>query len=687
MELGRDTLGRSLAHQPALDGMRALAIAMVLCFHAGFGWMQGGYFGVSMFFTLSGFLITMLLLTEFRSTGTVSLRRFYSRRLRRLLPASTACLLAVLAARALGEFAMVPGFPGEMRGAVAQVYNWVQLAGSSSYSALFTQSATLVSPVAHYWSLAIEEQFYLLWPMAALALARRAKRQGQPVLRPMALLTVLCALAAPAIGVFAGPEAAYWATPARLGELLVGATAAAWLVNGGRVPAGVRFLAPAALVAVVVLAVVLPVGSGPAYTGWMTPLALISVTLVLSLQVPGAVRNALSLSPVVWLGTISYGVYLYHWPVFLLLRQRGWQLAAPGGFAVATSITLAVSVASFYALEQPIRRCDWAPRPTYLAAAAAVSVALLAIAAMPTTRGFLEPDRAVLAAATIDVDSPPIPLRPSATAVDVEAPVAIDGSVIVEDSVAVQGSVAVAPPVVALSGSELPPAPNRPIRIMVVGDSTAFYMGQGLAAWAGDHPQYAQVDVLYCQGCGFILDGTITSFEAASFVAQSRVVVRQEMLEHIADVQPDVVVLMSTVNDIANRKWDEAEGVLTPADPRYRARMVAAYRAVTDSVLAAGVPHVVWVNPPIPVGVWDPPEMGEDPRNWVQHEVIRGVAAEQGPAVRVNELDAWFSLTGHAVDRTWRPDGTHLTEASAKSLASEFLGAWLVQTALRLPTG
>ncbi|MCY7299018.1 MAG: acyltransferase family protein, partial [Ilumatobacteraceae bacterium] len=89
MEPGTDTQERSLARQPALDGIRALAIAMVLCFHAGFGWMHGGYFGVSMFFTLSGFLITMLLLTEFRSSATMSLRRFYARRLRRLLPAST----------------------------------------------------------------------------------------------------------------------------------------------------------------------------------------------------------------------------------------------------------------------------------------------------------------------------------------------------------------------------------------------------------------------------------------------------------------------------------------------------------------------------------------------------------------------------------------------------------------------
>ena len=393
--------------------------------------------------------------------------------------------------------------------------------------------------------------------------------------------------------------------------------------------------------------------------------------LVLSLQVPGAVRSTLSLRPVVWLGTISYGVYLYHWPVFLLLRQHGWQLARPGGFAVAAGITLAVSVVSFYALEQPIRRCHWAPGRTYVVAGATMAVALLVIAVMPATRGFLEPDREVLDAAAIDIDAPPVPLQA------VTSSVAVDGAV----------AVAAAGPVKTSSGAVLPPAPNRPVRIMVVGDSTAFYLGQGLAAWAGDHPQHAQVDVLYCQGCGFILDGTITSFEAASFVAQSRVVVQQEMLEHIAALQPDVVVLMSTVNDIANRQWDAAEGVLTPADPRYRARMVTAYGAVTDSVLAAGVPHLVWVNPPIPAGVWDPPEMSEDPRNWVQHDVIREVAAAAGAAVNVNELDAWFTLTGHGADRSWRPDGTHLTEQSAKELAGEFLGAWLVQAALRPSAG
>ena len=175
----------TIAYQPALDGLRAVAVVMVLLFHAGFGWMHGGYFGVSMFFTLSGFLVTSLLLTEADTTGKVSLGRFYARRARRLLPASLLCLVAIVVASALGEFSLVPNLSRQLTGAVLQVYNWVQLSGGSSYTALFASAPALTSPVEHYWSLAIEEQFYLLWPLVLGPLALRARRRGKSVLLPV----------------------------------------------------------------------------------------------------------------------------------------------------------------------------------------------------------------------------------------------------------------------------------------------------------------------------------------------------------------------------------------------------------------------------------------------------------------------------------------------------------------------
>ena len=146
-------------YQPELDGLRGMAIAFVLLFHLGLSWMPGGYVGVSVFFTLSGYLITRLLLDEVDTRRTVALGRFYARRARRLLPAAQATLVLVVVARHAGEFRYVEGLGSELWGALAQVANWVHLAGSSSYAALFEGSAVSVSPVAHFWSLAIEEQF------------------------------------------------------------------------------------------------------------------------------------------------------------------------------------------------------------------------------------------------------------------------------------------------------------------------------------------------------------------------------------------------------------------------------------------------------------------------------------------------------------------------------------------------
>ena len=208
---------RPLAYQPALDGTRAVAVSLVLLFHAGFTWMSAGYLGVSVFFTLSGYLITSLLLAEMDQSGNVAMGAFYGRRVRRLLPASLLCIVLIIAARQLGAFSRVAHLRADIIGALLQVFNWVRLAGSSSYADLFAGGATgLTSPLEHYWSLAIEEQFYWLFPGVLLLLARWARRRGHSVTAPVAALTLVFCLAAPVIAGVFGPDAAYWATPARL---------------------------------------------------------------------------------------------------------------------------------------------------------------------------------------------------------------------------------------------------------------------------------------------------------------------------------------------------------------------------------------------------------------------------------------------------------------------------------------
>ena len=669
---------RTLEYQPALDGVRAVAVTLVVLFHLGLPWMPGGYLGVSVFFTLSGYLITSLLLAEFGGVGSVSLRRFYARRARRLLPASLMVLLAVVVARWTGEFSLVPGLRADLIGALLQVFNWVQLAGSSSYGALFGQSAAFTSPLEHYWSLAIEEQFYLLWPITLVAICRWSQRRGGTVVRPVVALLVLFAAAAPLIGLIWGPDAAYWSTPARLPELLVGATAAAWLRARRSVPGWWRWLVPVAIIGIVVCSAVFPSSGGPAFTGWLTPFAVLSAALVVGLQVPGPFQRLLSVRPLVWVGKVSYGLYLVHWPVFVLLRQHGWDTASWGGAAVALAITIAITTGSFLLLERPVRSARWTPARTARVAALATAGALIAVVVVPVQRGFLEADQATLDAASSDTGVPTETLARVTTTTSAATTTTISTVTTVANSMATTTTVGE----VLLP---LPAAPNRPVRLLTVGDSTSFYVGQAMAGWAVANPQHATSDLLWCQGCGFILDGTIASFAGQPFVATSNRVIHKDVPEFIARSHPDVVMLMTTVDDVADRIWNDAEGVLTPRDPLFRVRMHAQYLDLTQSLLQQGVATVVWVVPPVPHTRFETADLGEADRYLIQHDVIREVvkeAATGGAHVVVCDMAEWFTQAGHDNDTTWRPDGTHMTEESAGWLVDRWLGPWLINTAL-----
>ncbi|MEY4338814.1 MAG: hypothetical protein RLZ14_664, partial [Actinomycetota bacterium] len=415
----------------------------------------------------------------------------------------------------------------------------------------------------------------------------------------------------------------------------------------------------------------------PAFAGWLAPFALVSAALIAGVQRPGLATSVLSARPLVALGRVSYGLYLFHWPVFVLLRQHGWNLNTWWGAAVALAISLGLTVLSYRVLERPVRQAPLAPRPTAIGAGLAYGVVLVAMLVVPVQRGFLEADTATLEAASIDTGLPDETLArvTTTTSTTTVGMVSTAASSTTEAATTTTVGEVVLP---------LPAVPNRPVRIMVVGDSTAFYVGQGMAAWAVANPQHAQVNLLWCQGCGFILDGKVTSFDAEPFVETSRKVVLEQLPDTISKVHPDVVVLMTTIDDVADRAWDMAEGTLTPRDPRFRERMRAQYASVTASVLAAGASTVVWVVPPVPTSYFDTADLGERDRYLIQHEVIRGIASDAaaaGGSVVVCDVDHWFTQAGHDTDEAWRPDGTHLTEESARWLSDRWLGPWLVNAA------
>ncbi|MCU1501447.1 MAG: putative acyltransferase, partial [Ilumatobacteraceae bacterium] len=415
---------QTIRYQPALDGLRALAVVAVLLFHGGLTWMSGGYLGVSVFFTLSGFLITSLLLREADDSsgrterrGQIDIVRFYTRRARRLLPASLLCIVAVCVLAAAGSFDGVTGLRRDVLGALFQVFNWVKLASGESYADLNNLAAGLRHPLDHYWSLSIEEQFYWVWPLSFVALLRlRRRRPRWTMLRSTTVLFAISVIAAPVIAIVWGANAAYWATPARASEILAGAVLACWCQRRTALPGGTRWLAPICLVLLAGACVLFPDGSGPAYRGALPLVAVVSAGLILGLQARGPVRSMLSAKPLVGIGKISYGIYLYHWPVYVLIDRQRWDLPVGVTLAIKGAITLAIALVSYAVVERPIRRArSLPPRRTLVLGIAGMAVVAALVVVVPNPTKFYAVDTAAAQQAAIDT-GPVAPLLPTTAA-------------------------------------------------------------------------------------------------------------------------------------------------------------------------------------------------------------------------------------------------------------------------------
>lgn len=671
--------GRTIAYQPALDGTRAFAVAAVLVFHGGVSWMSGGYLGVSVFFTLSGYLVTSLLLTEHQRSGKINAAAFYTRRARRLLPASLVCIVAVCLMAWAGWFSGVANLKRDVLGAVFQVFNWVKLGSGESYADLTAAQAGLKKPLDHYWSLAIEEQFYWVWPLAFIGLVAFARRRKIKLLTVVAFLTALSAVAAPLIAQVWGPDAAYWSTPARICEILAGALVACWL-QGRPAPRGIGPLAPLAFGMLAVACVLFPDGSGPAYEGALPLVAAASAALILGLQVPGPVRTMLSARPLVGLGKISYGVYLFHWPIFVFIDRKGWDVPVGVSLVAKCTLTLVVAVASYYLIEKPIRLATWMPpRRTLWAAFAGTALAsLLAIAVLPATTKYYGVDAAAAERASFDTGpvAPLVTIAPSSppassTVPPTDVPTTEGGVVVVSTTLAV-----------ATTTTQLA-VPSRPVRILIVGDSTAEATGAGLVVWAAANPQYAQVTVDAGPGCGLVLGGYLELFNGQRDVdAECGLYVRDLIPAKVTELQPDVVVVMSTVWDVQDRRLTQDGPLLSPTDPAVEQAITASLGRFTDSLLAAGAPRIVWLKAPTPL-----PSLGGGDDIQAQpgrHAVLRRAIESIGfsrPAVRVVDFAAWLETQPVGQDRAARVDGVHWSSEASLLIATQFLGPVIVNAA------
>lgn len=361
-----------LPYMPSLDGLRGLAVAGVLFFHGGH--LVGGYLGVDLFFVLSGFLITSLLLAECRSDGKIVLGTFWLRRAKRLLPALVMVLTAVLL------YAAFVAQPTELHrirydalATVSYVANWRQIFAHQDYWSLFTSP----SPLQHTWSLAIEEQFYLVWPLILALVVFRAKRlrnvartaqlEMKSVARLVLILSTSLAVASGLLAIvldhLAGASRVYYGTDTRAAGILIGAALAALLALRGPVKTrrgrvALELVAMAAAALLVTAWFRLDGSSALLYHGglFVCSLAAAGVIAAAAHPEPGLMARALRFRPLALLGVISYGVYLWHWPIFVWFDgQRsglgGWSL-----FAAQVTLTLAVAIASFVLIERPIRR-------------------------------------------------------------------------------------------------------------------------------------------------------------------------------------------------------------------------------------------------------------------------------------------------------------------------------------------
>lgn len=370
-----------LRHVPALDGLRGIAVLAVLAFHAGH--LRGGYLGVDLFFVLSGFLITTLLVIEWEARQTISLGRFWSRRARRLLPALFALVAAVSAAAALFPELAVPGLRADALATLGYVANWRFVFADNGYWDAFESA----SPLEHAWSLAIEEQFYVVWPVVVFAALQLAGRRG------LAAVTGVLAVASAAAMVVMfdpsrDPSRIYFGTDTRAASILAGALLA--LVTARRPWSrqrrrSARAAGEAAFVVFALMVVFLDGTSPRLYRGGFVLSALTGVALVAAAAVGsnGPLKSFLSSEPLQLVGRVSYGLYLWHWPVFLVLDADRVGLGGTALTGVRLVATSVVTAASYLLLELPIRRGafrDWRP---FILLPAAVAAAVLAVILLP----------------------------------------------------------------------------------------------------------------------------------------------------------------------------------------------------------------------------------------------------------------------------------------------------------------
>jgi peptidoglycan/LPS O-acetylase OafA/YrhL len=371
---------------PGLDGMRALAVLAVMVYHANNAWLPGGFLGVEVFFVISGYLITLLLIGEHERSGTVSLRHFYLRRARRLLPALFVLLIGLTIYTALFRREALGQLRGDVMAALTYVSNWYQIWVGQGYTATGD-----FAPLRHLWSLAVEEQFYLVWPLVMIGLIRLGRRRLPEMakwllLAAVAVTLLMAVLYYPGrIGTCEVTPDAYWriagrcisktdtiylGTFTRAGGLLLGAAfALVWrpvaVMRGPMRRKGhlVDLVALAGLAGLAALTwylhIITPEGGADAwlFRGGFFVCGLATLALIAGVTHRGAWAGPILGNPLLlWIGLRSYGIYLFHWPIYQIMRGVAGRPLTISEFVLALALTAVICEVSYRFVEMPIRR-------------------------------------------------------------------------------------------------------------------------------------------------------------------------------------------------------------------------------------------------------------------------------------------------------------------------------------------
>ena len=637
----------ALRHVPALDGLRGLAVAGVVIFHAGH--LLGGFLGVDLFFTLSGFLITTLLLQELGRSGGIALGHFWARRARRLFPA----LLALLFAVAL--YAVVWAQPNELGqirsdafSTVAYVANWHSIVGGHGYWDLFAAP----SPFKHTWSLAIEEQFYVFWPLLVLLLIAPVRRSRRGTDAPPRVLALALGLAAVSTALMVGlyrpghdPQRVYLGTDTRASSILLGAALAALLMWRGTLRAAATrwALEAAAGIGLLVLLwawVTVDGADDLLYRGGFVVFACCTLAVIAAIvhPRPGPVAAVLSFAPLRWLGLISYGLYLWHWPVFLVMTPArtgldGWWLVA-----ARVSVSLTIAIGSYFLVEMPIRRGALTGWTVRVATPIAVGAAVMAVV-LATTGATSRPQLA-------------------------------SGSLARASRV----TTATVPGTAGTAGTSTAP------RVLIVGDSVAYRLGIDMLRRAdrlGITAANAAQD-----GCAMDRGATGARYSDGSDAPLGGNDCRRGWAEAVATFQPDVAVMVLNGQVLGEWKVDGQWSHL--CEGRYD-RWYGAQIEDGVNTLAASGARVVLVVPPPSTLPWAPPEMNK----WIGclGEIERGIARSD-PRVTTVALDRFVCPNGecrNTIDgANLRPDGLHF-EGPGADVVVDWLTPQLVRLASTQP--